>query len=103
MRLMKDQDEGICREAAFLFSSHDEIVFECPETSKVEVMEWLGRRMQEDIPLFVLSRYPNSKEVCAVLILYYNIGGGQVLCDGNEHRQSPFNATSPFSTIASGA
>ena len=46
-RLMEDQDEGICSEAAFLFSSHDEIVFECPETSKGEVMEWLGRRMRE--------------------------------------------------------
>ncbi len=46
-RLMKDQDESVCSEATFLFSSHDEIVFECPETSKEEVIEWLGRRMRE--------------------------------------------------------
>jgi DNA polymerase I-like protein with 3'-5' exonuclease and polymerase domains len=44
---MKDQDEGVCPEATFLFSSHDEIVFECPEIAKEEVMEWLGRCMRE--------------------------------------------------------
>jgi DNA polymerase-1 len=46
-RLMKDQDEGVCTEATFLFSSHDEIVFECPEIAKEAVMEWLVRRMRE--------------------------------------------------------